>query len=111
MAARARTDEARGGTPEVCRAARHRDREHVNEVGEGDLPLAGVRVVDLSRDLAGPFAAQLLGDLGADVVKVEHPREPDEMRKWPPLSNGLSTYFMVANRSKRCVTIDLAQPR
>lgn len=82
----------------------------MNEVREADLPLAGVRVVDLSRDLAGPFCAQLLGDLGADVVKVEHPREPDEMRKWPPLSNGLSTYFMVANRSKRCITIDLARP-
>ena len=83
----------------------------MNEVGEAELPLAGVRVLDLSRDLAGPFCAQLLGDLGADVIKVEHPREPDEMRRWPPLSNGLSTYFMVANRSKRCVTIDLAQPR
>ena len=83
----------------------------MNEVREADLPLAGVRILDLSRDLAGPFCAQLLGDLGADVVKVEHPREPDEMRKWPPLADGLSTYFLVANRSKRCVTIDMSVPR
>jgi crotonobetainyl-CoA:carnitine CoA-transferase CaiB-like acyl-CoA transferase len=83
----------------------------VSEVAEAQLPLAGVRVIDLSRDLAGPFCAQLLADLGADVIKVEHPTEPDEMRKWPPLAHDLSTYFMVANRGKRCVTIDLAQDR
>jgi crotonobetainyl-CoA:carnitine CoA-transferase CaiB-like acyl-CoA transferase len=83
----------------------------VSEVDPSELPLNGVRVLDLSRDLAGPFCAQLLADLGADVIKVEHPREPDEMRKWPPLANDLSTYFIVANRGKRCVTIDLAQTR
>jgi crotonobetainyl-CoA:carnitine CoA-transferase CaiB-like acyl-CoA transferase len=83
----------------------------VSDIAEAHLPLSGVRVVDLSRDLAGPFCAQLLADLGADVIKVEHPTEPDEMRKWPPLAHELSTYFMVANRGKRCVTIDLAQER
>ena len=81
-------------------------------------PLAGVRVLDLSRVLAGPWAGQLLGDLGADVVKVERPGVGDDTRAWgPPYlldrqghSTGEAAYFLCANRNKRSVTIDLAAP-
>lgn len=80
------------------------------------LALAGIRVLDLSRILAGPSAAQLLGDLGADVVKVEKPGEGDDTRKWgPPYVPGPdgypsseSTYYLCANRNKRSIEIDLA---
>lgn len=76
-----------------------------------DLPLAGVRVLDLSRILAGPWCAMVLGDLGADVVKVEHPVRGDDTRDWG-LKTGESTtsYFDAVNRNKRSVSIDLATP-
>jgi crotonobetainyl-CoA:carnitine CoA-transferase CaiB-like acyl-CoA transferase len=74
-------------------------------------PLAGVRVVDLSRVLAGPYATMTLADLGADVVKVEHPRGGDETRSWgPPYTGGESAYFLSVNRSKRSVALDLKDP-
>jgi crotonobetainyl-CoA:carnitine CoA-transferase CaiB-like acyl-CoA transferase len=80
--------------------------------------LAGVRVLDLSRVLAGPWAGQLLADLGADVVKVERPRAGDDTRAWGPPwlndldghSTGESAYYLSANRNKRSVTIDIANP-
>lgn len=74
------------------------------------LPLAGVRVVDLSRILAGPYAAQILGDLGADVIKVEHPRGDDTRRWGPPEYEGRAAYFLACNRNKRSVALDLADP-
>ena len=78
--------------------------------------LAGVRVLDLSRVLAGPWAGQLLADLGADVVKVERPGAGDDTRAWGPPwlsgpdghSTGESAYYLSANRNKRSVTIDIA---
>ena len=71
-------------------------------------PLAGLLVADFSRVLAGPFATMLLGDLGADVVKVEHPEGGDETRAWgPPFSGGHSTYYLAVNRNKRSVALDL----
>jgi crotonobetainyl-CoA:carnitine CoA-transferase CaiB-like acyl-CoA transferase len=78
-------------------------------------PLAGVRVLDASRVLAGPFCGQILGDLGADVIKVERPGAGDETRGWgPPFADlpagPLSAYFLSCNRNKRAVTIDLAKP-
>lgn len=74
-------------------------------------PLAGVRVVDLSRVLAGPYATMTLADLGSDVVKVEHPRGGDETRSWgPPFAGGESAYFLSINRSKRSVALDLKDP-
>jgi crotonobetainyl-CoA:carnitine CoA-transferase CaiB-like acyl-CoA transferase len=74
-------------------------------------PLAGVRVVDLSRVLAGPYATMALADLGADVVKVEHPRGGDETRSWgPPFVGGESAYFLSVNRSKRSIALDLKDP-
>jgi crotonobetainyl-CoA:carnitine CoA-transferase CaiB-like acyl-CoA transferase len=81
----------------------------------GHGPLAGLRVLDASRVLAGPFCGQLLGDLGAEVIKVERPGAGDETRTWGPpfaaVGDGiLSAYFLSCNRNKRAITLDLAQP-
>ena len=71
-------------------------------------PLHGVRILDLSRVLSGPFASMSLADLGADVVKVEHPTRPDETRSFgPPYVDGVSAYYLSANRGKRSITLDL----
>lgn len=71
-------------------------------------PLEGVIVLDLSRILAGPYASQKLGDMGATVWKVERPGKGDETRTWgPPFHEGISTYFMAVNRSKRSIAVDL----
>jgi crotonobetainyl-CoA:carnitine CoA-transferase CaiB-like acyl-CoA transferase len=73
-------------------------------------PLAGLRVLDASRVLAGPFCGQLLGDLGAEVLKVERPGSGDETRTWgPPFAGQLSAYYLSCNRNKRALTLDLAQ--
>jgi crotonobetainyl-CoA:carnitine CoA-transferase CaiB-like acyl-CoA transferase len=74
-------------------------------------PLDGVRVVDLSRVLAGPYCTMVLADLGADVVKLERPSGGDETRSWgPPFAGGESAYYLSVNRSKRSCAIDLSQP-
>jgi len=94
-----------------------------NTVTETALPqsgaLQGIRVLDLSRILAGPWAGQLLGDLGADVIKVERPGAGDDTRKWGPPwltdASGRPTedaaYFFSANRNKRSLTIDISSER
>lgn len=70
--------------------------------------LAGIKVLDLSRVLAGPYCTMILGDLGAEVIKVEAPGEGDETRKWgPPFQEGVSAYYLSANRNKKSITIDL----
>ncbi|MGE5704018.1 MAG: CaiB/BaiF CoA transferase family protein [Clostridia bacterium] len=70
--------------------------------------LEGITVLDLSRVLAGPYCTMILGDLGADVIKVEGPHSPDETRSWgPPFTGGESAYFLCANRNKRAITLDL----
>ncbi len=73
--------------------------------------LAGIRVLDLSRVLSGPFATMVLADLGATVVKVEHPARGDDTRHWgPPYQGTEASYFLSVNRSKRSVAIDLKHP-
>ena len=78
-------------------------------------PLNGLVVVDLTRALAGPHAAMMLGDLGAEVIKVEEPHRGDDTRGWgPPFVDPAdgdreSTYFLCANRNKRSVTLDLKE--
>ena len=73
--------------------------------------LDGIRILDLSRVLAGPWATQLLGDFGADVVKVERPGRGDDTRQWgPPWLGSESAYFLATNRNKRSITVDLANP-
>src|SRR5580765_7071543 len=74
-------------------------------------PLADVRVLDASRVLAGPFCGQILGDLGAEVIKIERPGVGDETRAWgPPFAGEQSAYFLSCNRNKKSVTLDLSRP-
>ncbi len=75
------------------------------------LPLTGIKVVDLGQNLAGPYAAEVLAHLGADVVKVERP-EGDDARQWgPPFWQGVSPGFLAVNANKRSITVDLKDPR
>lgn len=76
-----------------------------------ELPLRGVSVIDLTRNVAGPWAAMALAELGADVVKIEHPRTGDDTRHWgPPFWSGESPVFLALNRNKRSLTLDLREP-
>jgi len=89
-----------------------------SQPGAAKGALAGIRVLDLSRVLAGPWAGQILGDLGADVIKVERPGRGDDTRSWgPPYLNddrgeatSESAYYLSANRNKQSVTIDITKP-
>lgn len=82
-------------------------------------PLSGIRVLDLSRILAGPTCTQLLGDMGADIIKIERPESGDDTRSWgPPFVQDKegndtreSAYYLCANRNKRSVAIDIANPK
>ncbi len=74
-------------------------------------PLEGLKVVDLTRVLAGPFCAMLLGDMGADVIKIEEPGAGDDARAWAPFVGSWSSYFLGVNRSKRSLALDLKTAR
>ena len=74
-------------------------------------PLDGMKVLDLTRVLAGPYATMLLGDLGAEVIKIEQPGTGDESRNFGPFKNGFSLYFMSVNRGKQSVTLNLKTER
>ncbi len=82
---------------------------------EGDVRtrlLEGIRVLDLSRIIAGPFCSQILGDMGAEVIKVEEPGTGDETRTWgPPFKGGVAAYFFCVNRNKKSLTLNLKDPR
>src|ERR1700758_4662498 len=74
-------------------------------------PLADLRVLDASRVLAGPFCGQVVGDLGAEVIKVERPGTGDETRAWgPPFLGPFSAYYLSCNRNKRALALDLGRP-
>ena len=74
-------------------------------------PLKGIRVLDLTRILAGPYATMILRDLGAEVIKIEQPGSGDEARDFGPFKNDFSLYFMSVNRGKKSVTLNLKSPR
>jgi len=77
-----------------------------------NLPLVDVRVLDLSRVFAGPLAAQTLADLGAEVIKVEHPKRGDDTRDWGTRIGKTETnYYNSMNRNKRSITLDLKTPQ
>ena len=73
-------------------------------------PLAGIRVLDLTRVLAGPFCSMILGDMGAEIIKVEEPGKGDDTRGWPPFSGGEATYFLSVNRNKKSLTLNMKAP-
>jgi crotonobetainyl-CoA:carnitine CoA-transferase CaiB-like acyl-CoA transferase len=75
-----------------------------------NLILEGIRVIDLSRVLAGPFCGAILGDMGADVIKVEDTKAGDETRTWPPHKEGETACFLVNNRNKRGIAVDMKTP-
>ncbi len=75
-------------------------------------PLEGIRVVDLTRILAGPYCTMMLGDMGAEIIKIENPDGGDDTRGWgPPFLNGVSTYFISINRNKKSLTLNLKDER
>ena len=83
------------------------ERSSVKQTG---LPLAGVKVVDLTRVMVGPYCTMMLGDLGADVVKIEIPGRGDDTRHWePPFVDTESVYYLSVNRNKRSIALDLKQ--
>ena len=77
---------------------------------QGLKPLDGIRVLDLTRVLAGPFCAMILADMGAEVIKIEEPGKGDDTRSWPPFIEGEATYFMSVNRNKKSITLNLKAP-
>src|SRR3546814_11584512 len=73
-------------------------------------PLDGIRVLELGQLIAGPFAAKMLGEFGAEIIKIEPPKTGDPLRKWRLLHNGTSVWWEVQSRNKQSITLDLRQP-
>ncbi|XP_073344213.1 succinate--hydroxymethylglutarate CoA-transferase [Pagrus major] len=104
------TRQLRGSVPATCPGGGRRlsDTRTAAEL----RPLEGVRVLDLTRVLAGPFATMILGDLGAEVIKVERPGAGDDTRAWgPPFVGTESAYYLSVNRNKKSISVDLKHPR
>jgi len=101
---------ARRRTPARRGAAARRAARPTRSRGGARPPLAGIRVIDLTRVLAGPFCAMSLGDMGAEVIKIEETGKGDDTRGWPPFVGGEATYFMSVNRSKKSLTLNLKAP-
>lgn len=82
------------------------------QIPRGQPPLKGIRVLDLTRIIAGPYCAMVLGDLGAEIIKVEQPKIGDESRAWgPPWLKEMSAYFISINRNKKSLTLNLKHPQ
>ena len=79
----------------------------MTESAGSELPLTGLRVLDFTRVLAGPLCTMLLGDMGAEIIKIEDPPHGDDTRGWAPFVGGWSTYFLSVNRNKKSVAVDL----
>jgi formyl-CoA transferase len=85
--------------------------KHPTGSSVAELPLEGYRVLDLSRILAGPYCTMILGDQGAEVIKVERPGTGDDTRTWgPPFAGGESAYYLCCNRNKKSIAVDLKNP-
>ena len=74
-------------------------------------PLHGLRVIDLTRVVAGPFCTMMLGDMGAEVLKIEEPQHGDDSRAWAPYIHGWGSFYLALNRSKKSVALDLKSAR
>ena len=82
-----------------------------NDTAPATLPLAGLRVIDLSRALAGPFCATILADLGADVIKIEPSPNGEMVRGWGPFQDGISVYYLSIHRNKRSLAVNFRDPK
>src|SRR3546814_283422 len=93
---------------------RNRMTEQASETGNGSGPLSGVTVLDITRVVAGPFCSMLLAELGATVIKVEHPDDPDYARSFPPMVSSedeeFSAFFAQFNRNNLGITINMTTP-
>ena len=78
-----------------------------HELQPNSGPLVGLKVLDLTRVLSGPYAAMWLASMGADVIKIENPKDPDVSRAYYPVVNGKSAYYSTMNRNKRSITLNL----
>ncbi len=85
-------------------------REQRKKAEESDLPLKSVRVIDLGAVVAAPFGATLLGDFGAEVIKIEPPDVPDAIRYWARVDNDMEPFWLVASRNKLPITLNLKHP-
>ncbi|XP_077772657.1 succinyl-CoA:glutarate CoA-transferase isoform X7 [Podarcis muralis] len=97
---------------QACGFAMHRGRAGFTSGADSVKPLDGVRILDLTRVLAGPFATMNLGDLGAEVIKVEKPGAGDDTRSWgPPFLGMESVYFLSVNRNKKSIAVNMKNPK
>jgi len=94
----------------VATARRQKAAKKLRTQKQARPPLAGIRVLDLTRVLAGPFCSMILGDMGAEIIKVEEPGKGDDTRGWPPFSGGEATYFLSVNRNKKSLTLNMKAP-
>ena len=100
---------ARGGKP-ATRYTCGMNRPESPTAASRSGPLAGLRVLEMGALIAGPFCAKLLGELGAEVVKIEPPGQGDPLRKWRYMKDGVSVWWHVQSRNKRSVAVDLRRP-
>src|SRR5690606_2060092 len=85
-------------------------KNNIKETNSMSLPLAGLKVLDLTRALSGPFSTMILADLGAEVIKVEPTPDGDMVRQWGPFDEDISVYYLSANRNKKGIGVDFRSP-